>query len=140
MDLLENLKKRVLSEIYKQQEQVALPISKLIQTLGKKKNDLSKKISHVEMMCGTADPLTKATCVVLMREIISNPNKQPQDTDLDLITGILQEALSGIKTSIHNILGAKPMLLRLDLHNNEPLPRSTMEPPSPYYWSIQTIG
>ncbi|XP_053578098.1 E3 ubiquitin/ISG15 ligase TRIM25-like [Bombina bombina] len=55
---LEDLEKRVLSDITRQQEQVLLPISDLIQQLEKEKNELTRKMSHIEELCNMTDPLT----------------------------------------------------------------------------------
>ncbi|KAM4692621.1 E3 ubiquitin/ISG15 ligase TRIM25-like [Rhinophrynus dorsalis] len=61
---LEDLEKRVLSEISKREEQASLSLSGLIQQLEIKKDELSRKIRHIEEMCNTTDPVT----VLLDRE------------------------------------------------------------------------
>ncbi|XP_075437204.1 E3 ubiquitin/ISG15 ligase TRIM25-like [Ascaphus truei] len=55
---LEVLEKRALSEITRWEEQVSLPVSNLIQQLEIKKNELSRKILHIEELCNITDPLT----------------------------------------------------------------------------------
>ncbi|XP_072259095.1 E3 ubiquitin-protein ligase TRIM11-like [Pyxicephalus adspersus] len=55
---LEDLEKRVLSEISGKAERVSLSMSDLIQELEIKKDELSRKIHHIEEMCNMADPLT----------------------------------------------------------------------------------
>ncbi|XP_053577559.1 E3 ubiquitin/ISG15 ligase TRIM25-like [Bombina bombina] len=55
---LEDLEKRVLSDITRQQEQVLLPISDLIQQLEKEKDELTRKICHIEELCNMTDSLT----------------------------------------------------------------------------------
>ncbi|XP_075434159.1 LOW QUALITY PROTEIN: E3 ubiquitin/ISG15 ligase TRIM25-like [Ascaphus truei] len=55
---LEVLEKRVLSEITRWEEQVSLPVSDLIQQLEIKKDELSRKILHIEELCNITDPLT----------------------------------------------------------------------------------
>ncbi|XP_053552611.1 E3 ubiquitin/ISG15 ligase TRIM25-like isoform X2 [Bombina bombina] len=55
---LKDLEKRVLSEITRQQEQVLLTISDLIQQLEKEKDELTRKMSHIEELCNMTDPLT----------------------------------------------------------------------------------
>ncbi|XP_053577555.1 E3 ubiquitin/ISG15 ligase TRIM25-like [Bombina bombina] len=55
---LEDLEKRVLSDITQQQEQVLLTISDLIQQLEKEKDELTMKICHIEELCNMTDPLT----------------------------------------------------------------------------------
>ncbi|KAM4697692.1 uncharacterized protein WCC33_013286 [Rhinophrynus dorsalis] len=54
---LEALEKRVLSEIFRQEEQVSLQVSGLIQQLEMKKDELSRKIRHIEELCNKTDPL-----------------------------------------------------------------------------------
>ncbi|XP_077314873.1 tripartite motif-containing protein 75-like [Lithobates pipiens] len=55
---LEALEKRVLSEISKQKEKTAQSLSKLIQKLEIQKDELSWKISHIEELCNSTDPMT----------------------------------------------------------------------------------
>ncbi|KAM4631639.1 E3 ubiquitin/ISG15 ligase TRIM25-like [Discoglossus pictus] len=54
---LEVLEKRVLSEITRQKEKVLLQVSYLIQQLEKEKDELSRKMSHIEELCTMTDPL-----------------------------------------------------------------------------------
>ncbi|XP_053577557.1 E3 ubiquitin-protein ligase TRIM39-like [Bombina bombina] len=55
---LEDLEKRALSDITRQQEQVLLTISDLIQQLEKEKDELTSKMFHIEELCNMTDPLT----------------------------------------------------------------------------------
>ncbi|XP_075434198.1 zinc finger protein RFP-like [Ascaphus truei] len=55
---LEVLEKRVLDEIPRREEQVFLRVSDLIQQLEIKKDELSRKILHIEELCNITDPLT----------------------------------------------------------------------------------
>ncbi|KAE8636951.1 hypothetical protein XENTR_v10003221 [Xenopus tropicalis] len=55
---LEALEKRLLSDISRQKEELSLPLTELIQQLEIKKDELSRKISHIEELCNMADPLT----------------------------------------------------------------------------------
>ncbi|KAM4631641.1 E3 ubiquitin/ISG15 ligase TRIM25-like [Discoglossus pictus] len=54
---LEVLEKRVLSEVTRQEEKVLLPVCDLIQQLEKEKDELSRKMSHIEELCTMTDPL-----------------------------------------------------------------------------------
>ncbi|KAM4631640.1 E3 ubiquitin/ISG15 ligase TRIM25-like [Discoglossus pictus] len=54
---LEVLEKRVLSEITRQEEKVFLQVSGLIRQLEKEKDELSRKMSHIEELCTMTDPL-----------------------------------------------------------------------------------
>ncbi|XP_071968783.1 E3 ubiquitin/ISG15 ligase TRIM25-like [Engystomops pustulosus] len=56
--LLVDLEKKVLGDISRQMDQVVVSISELIQKLESEKDELSKKISHVEEMFLQTDPLT----------------------------------------------------------------------------------
>ncbi|XP_069808727.1 nuclear factor 7, ovary-like [Dendropsophus ebraccatus] len=53
---VDNLENHVLNEISKQQEQVSLSVSDLIQQLESKKDNLSREISSIEDLCQMSDP------------------------------------------------------------------------------------
>ncbi|XP_069810618.1 uncharacterized protein [Dendropsophus ebraccatus] len=55
---LDDLEKRVLSEISRQEKEESLSLSALIQQLEIKKDELSRKMKHIEELCNMADPLT----------------------------------------------------------------------------------
>ncbi|XP_075050401.1 E3 ubiquitin/ISG15 ligase TRIM25-like [Mixophyes fleayi] len=55
---LDDLEKRVLSEISRQEESVSLSVSDLIQQLEIKKDELSRKMRHIEELCNMSDPVT----------------------------------------------------------------------------------
>uniref|UniRef100_A0A1B8Y531 Uncharacterized protein n=1 Tax=Xenopus tropicalis TaxID=8364 RepID=A0A1B8Y531_XENTR len=55
---LEALEKRLLSDISRQKEKLSLTLTELIQQLEIKKDELSRKIRHIEELCNMADPLT----------------------------------------------------------------------------------
>ncbi|XP_053568315.1 E3 ubiquitin/ISG15 ligase TRIM25-like [Bombina bombina] len=55
---LEDLEKQVLSDLTRQQEQVLLPISDLIQQLQKEKDELTRKMCHIRKLYNMTDPLT----------------------------------------------------------------------------------
>ncbi|XP_073423554.1 E3 ubiquitin/ISG15 ligase TRIM25-like [Dendrobates tinctorius] len=55
---LEDLEKKVLSEISRQEEQVSLSLSNVICQLEIKKDELSRKMRHIEELCNMTDPLT----------------------------------------------------------------------------------
>ncbi|XP_075034471.1 LOW QUALITY PROTEIN: E3 ubiquitin-protein ligase TRIM39-like [Mixophyes fleayi] len=55
---LKDIEKKVLSEISRQEEEVSLPVSDLIQQLGIKKEELSRKMRHIEELCNATDPVT----------------------------------------------------------------------------------
>ncbi|XP_073468294.1 E3 ubiquitin/ISG15 ligase TRIM25-like [Aquarana catesbeiana] len=55
---LEDLKKRIQREISGQAERVSLSLSDMIQQLETKKEELSRKMGHIEKLCNMKDPLT----------------------------------------------------------------------------------
>ncbi|XP_069809395.1 E3 ubiquitin-protein ligase TRIM7-like [Dendropsophus ebraccatus] len=55
---LDDLEKSILSEISRQEKQLSLPMSDVIQKLEIKRDELSKKMRHIEELCNMADPLT----------------------------------------------------------------------------------
>ncbi|KAM3924849.1 E3 ubiquitin/ISG15 ligase TRIM25-like [Leptodactylus fuscus] len=55
---LDDLEKKVLSEISRQEKEKSLSLSALIQKLEVKKAELSMKMRHIEKLCNMTDPLT----------------------------------------------------------------------------------
>ncbi|XP_018432273.1 PREDICTED: E3 ubiquitin/ISG15 ligase TRIM25-like [Nanorana parkeri] len=55
---LEDLEKKILNEISRQEEQLLHPVNDLIQQLETKKVELTMKIRHIEELCNMTDPLT----------------------------------------------------------------------------------
>ncbi|XP_040212496.1 E3 ubiquitin/ISG15 ligase TRIM25-like [Rana temporaria] len=55
---LEVQEKRVLSEISRQVEEVSLSLNDLIKQLEIQKDELSRKIGHIEKLCNMTDPIT----------------------------------------------------------------------------------
>ncbi|KAG8544123.1 hypothetical protein GDO81_023041 [Engystomops pustulosus] len=55
---LDDLEKRVLSDISRQEKEKSLSLSVLIQKLEIQKDELSRKMRHIEELCNMTDPLT----------------------------------------------------------------------------------
>ncbi|XP_069822488.1 E3 ubiquitin-protein ligase TRIM8-like [Dendropsophus ebraccatus] len=55
---LDGLKKRILSEISMKETLLSQSLSDVIETLKEKKDELSRKMRHIEELCNMADPLT----------------------------------------------------------------------------------
>ncbi|XP_075198103.1 E3 ubiquitin/ISG15 ligase TRIM25-like [Anomaloglossus baeobatrachus] len=55
---VDDLEKKVLSEISRREEEVSLSLSDVIQKLQIKKDELSRKMRHIEELCNMTDPLT----------------------------------------------------------------------------------
>ncbi|KAG9464567.1 hypothetical protein GDO78_019734 [Eleutherodactylus coqui] len=55
---LDDLEKKVLSEISRHEKQVSRSLSDMIQKLEVKKNKLTRKMRHMEELCNMTDPLT----------------------------------------------------------------------------------
>ncbi|XP_044160522.1 E3 ubiquitin-protein ligase TRIM39-like [Bufo gargarizans] len=60
-DQLSALERKVLCEITRQENQVLLPISDMIQELEKQRDDLARKLLQAEGLCKLSDPLTFLT-------------------------------------------------------------------------------
>ncbi|XP_069807208.1 E3 ubiquitin/ISG15 ligase TRIM25-like [Dendropsophus ebraccatus] len=118
---LNDLEKRVLSEISRQEEQLSLSLSDVIQKLEIKKDDLSRKMRHIEKLCNMADPLT----------VLQDPDtgdlcdpeeeggdedtggdNKTHDVDVDVITGMLHAGIADIITHLQTISPAKPKEIR----------------------------
>ncbi|XP_075132584.1 E3 ubiquitin-protein ligase TRIM39-like [Leptodactylus fuscus] len=118
---LDNLEKKVLSEISRQEELISLSLSDVIQKLEIKKAELSMKMRHIEELCNMTDPLT----------VLQDPDTgdlcdpeegggdedtgghdKTHDVDVDGITGMLHAGLSDIMTYVHTISPPKPEEMR----------------------------
>ncbi|XP_053545611.1 E3 ubiquitin/ISG15 ligase TRIM25-like [Bombina bombina] len=111
---LEDLEKQVLSDITRQQEQVLLTISDLIQQLEKEKEEMTRKISHIEELYNMTDPLTVLQEQESHRddfcgaekgdnEVTQRGDKQVPaggDLDEDLISVTLYRGLADIVTDV----------------------------------------
>ncbi|XP_075043034.1 E3 ubiquitin-protein ligase TRIM39-like [Mixophyes fleayi] len=108
---LEDLEKRVLSEISRQEESVTLSVSDLIQQLEIKKDELSRKMHHIEELCNMSDPVTVLQepdtgdlCDTEDRERHDNWLHGVGDLDVGLISGsldTLSDIITGINTGIY---------------------------------------
>ncbi|XP_075051273.1 E3 ubiquitin/ISG15 ligase TRIM25-like [Mixophyes fleayi] len=102
--LIEDLEKRVLSEISKQEECVSLSISDLIEQLEAKQDEMSKKKHHIEELCNMTDPVTVLQepdiCHTEDRETHDKQVYNVGDLDVGLVLGTLHK-LSDIITGIN---------------------------------------
>ncbi|XP_075129731.1 E3 ubiquitin-protein ligase TRIM39-like [Leptodactylus fuscus] len=127
---LDNLEKKVLSEISRQEEQRSLSLSDVIQKLEIKKAELSMKMRHIEELCNMTDPLT----------VLQDPDTgdlcdpeegggdedtgghdKTHDVDVDGITGMLHAGGEVTAAGEGGIYGQSPADILLDVntaHNN----------------------
>ncbi|XP_041426889.1 E3 ubiquitin-protein ligase TRIM7-like [Xenopus laevis] len=108
---LEALEKRLLSDISSQKEKLSLTLTDLMEQLEIKKDELSRKIRHIEELCNMADPLT----VLQERESHGAADneggrerhdiKVPAvgDLDVDLISETLLTGLAAIGTGVKGL-------------------------------------
>uniref|UniRef100_A0A6I8PKW2 Provisional ortholog of tripartite motif containing 25 n=1 Tax=Xenopus tropicalis TaxID=8364 RepID=A0A6I8PKW2_XENTR len=129
---LEALEKRLLSDISRQKEELSLTLTELIQQLEIKKDELSRKIRHIEELCNMADPLTvlqeqweshgAAFCGALVADTEGRERegiKVPAVGDLDVgrISETLLTGLAGIVTGVKGrIYGQEATDLVLDIN------------------------
>ncbi|KAM8923812.1 E3 ubiquitin-protein ligase TRIM39-like isoform 1-T1 [Pelodytes ibericus] len=106
-DQLEALEKRVLSEISRQEEQVSLRVSDLIRQLEIKKEDLSRKMGHIKVLCNTTDPLTvlqgRESDSAGFFDVVEQANKKVHavgDLDVALISVTLHTGVDDIVTGV----------------------------------------
>ncbi|OCT57098.1 E3 ubiquitin/ISG15 ligase TRIM25 [Xenopus laevis] len=123
---LEALEKRLLSDISSQKEKLSLTLTDLMEQLEIKKDELSRKIRHIEELCNMADPLT----VLQERESHGAADneggrerhdiKVPAvgDLDVDLISETLLTGLAAIGTGVKRrwIYGQEATDLLLDIN------------------------
>ncbi|XP_069618368.1 E3 ubiquitin/ISG15 ligase TRIM25-like [Ranitomeya imitator] len=123
---LDDLEKRVLSDISRREEEVSLSLSEVIQNLEIKKDELSKKMRHIEELCNMTDPQTvleeRDTGDLCDPEEVGGDEApgghdggdedigghKSHDVDIDVITGMLRVVFSNIITYLQNISSAKP--------------------------------
>ncbi|XP_073423837.1 E3 ubiquitin/ISG15 ligase TRIM25-like [Dendrobates tinctorius] len=123
---VDDLEKKVLSEISRQEKEESLSLSALIHQLEIKKDELSRKMRHIEELCNMTDPLT-----VLQEpdtgdlcdpeevggdEDTGGHDKQPHDGD-DLDVAVIShtlhtlcEVISGIRSGIYVVSPADILL------------------------------
>ncbi|XP_073506477.1 E3 ubiquitin/ISG15 ligase TRIM25-like [Phyllobates terribilis] len=78
---LDDLEKKVLSEISRQEEQESQSLSDVIQKLEIKKDELSRKMRHIEELCNMTDPLT------VLQELDTGDGCDPKEERGDEDTG-----------------------------------------------------
>ncbi|CAN2387171.1 RING [Pristimantis euphronides] len=134
---VDNLEKKVLSEISRQEEQESLSLSDVIQKLEIKKDELSRKMRHIEELCNRTDPLT------VLQEPDTGDLCDPEEDggeedtgghdrgDKDKVghdethdvDGMIHAGISDIMTYLQTISPAKPKEMR-------PQPPNVRSPPS----------
>ncbi|KAM5141698.1 E3 ubiquitin-protein ligase TRIM39-like [Mantella aurantiaca] len=128
---LKDKEKSVLMEISGQAERLSSPVLEMIRDLETKKDDLSKKIRHIEEMCDMTDPLAvlqeSDTGDLCDTEDGDDEDRQRHDKllhdggDLD-VPGILHAGLSDIITEVKKyfpIKEAADVLLDVNAAHNE---------------------
>eukprot|EP00079_Xenopus_tropicalis_P019766 XP_012809828.1 PREDICTED: E3 ubiquitin/ISG15 ligase TRIM25-like [Xenopus tropicalis] len=117
---LEALEKRLLSDISRQKEELSRQLWDLIQQLEIKKDELSRKIRHIEELCNMAAPLT-----FLQEQWESHGGREREgikvpaveDLDVGRISETLLTGLAGIVTGVEGrIPGQEATELVLDIN------------------------
>ncbi|XP_063785186.1 E3 ubiquitin/ISG15 ligase TRIM25-like isoform X1 [Pseudophryne corroboree] len=125
---LEDLEKRVLSEICRQEQLIPLSVSDLIQQLEIKKDELSRKMRHIEELCNMSDPVTVLQepdtgdlCDTEDTERHDTQVRGAGDLDVGLILGELHKlsvTITGINTRIY-VQEATDILLDVTIAGND---------------------
>uniref|UniRef100_A0A8C5N063 Uncharacterized protein n=1 Tax=Leptobrachium leishanense TaxID=445787 RepID=A0A8C5N063_9ANUR len=147
---LEDLEKRFLSEISRQEEQVSLRVSDLIRQLEIKKVMLSMKMSDIEELCDMTDPVTVLQGRESDRADYYDAEENTErrdikvrdvgDLDVGLISVTLHSGLAGIVTKIkrqHRVLEASDMLLDVNTASDMLLDVNTA---SDMFLDVNTAG
>ncbi|XP_075175679.1 E3 ubiquitin/ISG15 ligase TRIM25-like [Anomaloglossus baeobatrachus] len=121
---LEMAEKKALSEVSRQEEKIVSQISHLIQKLEIQENKLSRKMGHMEEMCGVTDPIT----LLQESDITECSHGGEEDTggdggevsseeDLDevLISLTLHQSMRDIVTNVTSQLGVHVPDILLDV-------------------------
>ncbi|XP_072000846.1 E3 ubiquitin/ISG15 ligase TRIM25-like [Engystomops pustulosus] len=116
---LENLEKRVVNEISRQERQVSLSLSALIQNLGIRKDELSRKMKDIEELCNMTDPLTLLQepetgdlCDPEGGEEDTGGHDKKYDLDIDVIKEMLRAGVSDIISYLQTISLTTPEEVR----------------------------
>ncbi|XP_056405455.1 E3 ubiquitin/ISG15 ligase TRIM25-like isoform X2 [Hyla sarda] len=94
---LEDQEKKVLSEVYRQGDQVSLPVTQRLKQLEMKKEELSCKMDYVTKLCNMADPFNVLQEKELDRDsfhIKDDEREDVGDLDIGLISRTLNTGLS----------------------------------------------
>ncbi|XP_068094200.1 E3 ubiquitin/ISG15 ligase TRIM25-like [Hyperolius riggenbachi] len=125
---LDDLEKRVLREVSRQEEQLSLALADFIQQLEIKKAELSRKMGHIEELCNMTDPLTvlqesHTGDLCDTEEGDKGDRERPDGWDLDvaLISHTLYTGLSDIIAGVTGgciIQEATDIILDINTANN----------------------
>ncbi|XP_068091094.1 E3 ubiquitin/ISG15 ligase TRIM25-like [Hyperolius riggenbachi] len=126
---LGDLEKRVLREVSRQEEQLSLALADFIQQLEIKKDELSRKMCHIEELCNMTDPLTVLQeshtgdlCDTEEGDKEDRERHDGRDLDVALISHTLHTGLSDIIAGVTGgciIQEATDILLDINTaHNN----------------------
>ncbi|KAM5164978.1 LOW QUALITY PROTEIN: E3 ubiquitin/ISG15 ligase TRIM25-like [Mantella aurantiaca] len=114
---LDTLERKVLNEISMQAERDSLAVSHLIQEMELKKDELSRKIRHIEEICNMTDPLT------VLQESDAGDLCDTEDGD-DEDTKRLNKLLCGggnlNVTGSHRHTGISDIVKRVGIHTLDP--------------------
>ncbi|XP_069806529.1 E3 ubiquitin-protein ligase TRIM21-like [Dendropsophus ebraccatus] len=122
---LGDIEERVLGEIFRQEVQVSLSLSDVIQKLEIKKDKLSRKVRHIEELCNMEDPLTVLqepdTGDLSDSEEEGDEDKgghdETHDVDVDVFAGMLHAGFSDIMTGEKGgVYGKGPVDILLDIN------------------------
>ncbi|XP_056373628.1 E3 ubiquitin-protein ligase Midline-1-like [Hyla sarda] len=127
---VDDLEKRVLSEICRQEEQTSLSVSKLVRQLEIEKDHLSRTISSIQQMCATKDPLLVLKDQELQRSDIHETDPctgddvhAVGDLDIFLMSMMIHETMERIVQEIDFRGFNKPevpnILLDIDTSGND---------------------
>ncbi|XP_056410411.1 E3 ubiquitin/ISG15 ligase TRIM25-like [Hyla sarda] len=112
---LDDLEKRILGEIFRQEEKMSLSLSDVIHKLEKKKDELSRKMRDIEDVSNRTVPLTVLQDPDTGDLCDAGEGGGDEDTgghdtthDVDVITGMLHAGFSDIVTYLQTISPPKP--------------------------------
>ncbi|KAM4698816.1 E3 ubiquitin/ISG15 ligase TRIM25-like [Rhinophrynus dorsalis] len=126
---LDALEERILSEISRWEEQVSLQVSGLIQQLELKKDELSRKIRHIEELCNKTDPFTILQGQELRKvglfEAVEGKGENPEKDDIKvptvvgldevMISVILQRAISDFAGDVKEKFRLRDVTLQISV-------------------------
>ncbi|XP_063795521.1 E3 ubiquitin/ISG15 ligase TRIM25-like [Pseudophryne corroboree] len=102
---LEDLEKRVLYEISRQEKRVSLSVFELIQQLELNKDEMARKMRHIEELCNMSDPMTvlqepgtddlcdteELCCMTDPKTIVQKQDREKEEEEEEVLEGGTEE-------------------------------------------------
>ncbi|KAM5135101.1 tripartite motif-containing protein 14-like [Mantella aurantiaca] len=96
---MEDLERNLLTEIYRQEEQISKSVSDLIHQLEIQKDELSRQIHHIEELCDAVNPLT-----VLLDSMSQTNGASEHVAHAEMVQQTDEDIFPPIRESVHGLV------------------------------------